>query len=363
MRHIDLAAQTVFADLKQRVSDAAFDRDFPENGNFHKHTVKGREYWYYNGYDAVGGKTKKYVGPASDPEVTARAEAFGRVKVAFKSRMDAVSMLRAAGFPTPDPLTGALVDRIAKAGFFRLRGVLVGTVAFQTYPGLVGARPERHLQTGDVDLAQDHGISVAIEETAESLLDAIRSVDRSFRSVPRLDGNLATGFMNEQGYKVEFLSTNRGSDDNVGHALPLPSLGVAAEPLRFMDFLIRDPVQSVLLTGGGVSVTVPSPERYAVHKMIVSTRRTDKEKSAKDIGQASFLIEALTRYGSSVELVNAWVEAWGRGQAWQQALTRGKYNLTKTALDGLKRAVTAASDDLGLDPSGHGFESIQANTP
>jgi Uncharacterized conserved protein len=363
MYHVDLAAQTVFADLKQRVYDAAFDRDFPENGNFHKHTVKGRQYWYYNGYDAVGGKTKKYVGPASDPEVTARAEAFGRVKVAFKSRMDAVSMLKAAGFPAPDPLTGLLVDRIAKAGFFRLRGVLVGTVAFQTYPGLVGARPERHLQTGDVDLAQDHGISVAVDERADSLVEAILSVDPGFRPVPRLDSKLASRFVNAQGYKVEFLSTNRGSDDNAGHAVPLPSLGVAAEPLRFMDFLLRDPVQSVLLTGGGVSVTVPSPERYAVHKMIISTRRQDKEKAAKDIGQASFLVEALTRYGSSVELAGAWVEAWGRGQAWRDALAQGKGNLTEAAAQGLQQAVVAAGEDLGFDPREHGFDAIEANTP
>ena len=54
----------------------------------------------------------------------------------------------------------------------------------------------------------------------------------------------------------------------------MPALGGAsAQPLRHLDFLIRDPVRSVLLHGGGVPVTVPAPERYCVHKILLSTER------------------------------------------------------------------------------------------
>ncbi|NHK27197.1 hypothetical protein FF098_004690 [Parvularcula flava] len=43
-----------------------------------------------------------------------------------------IRALKAAGLPEPDGLTGAIIEALAAAGVFRLRGVLVGTVAFQT---------------------------------------------------------------------------------------------------------------------------------------------------------------------------------------------------------------------------------------
>jgi hypothetical protein len=81
-------------------------------------------------------------------------------------------------------------------------------------------------------------------------------------------------FQNAKGYRVEFLTGNRGSDECTGKPSPMPALGGAsAENLRFLDYLIYDPVRTVLLFREGVSVLVPAPERYAVHKLIVSSRR------------------------------------------------------------------------------------------
>lgn len=49
-------------------------------------------------------------------------------------------------------------------------------------------------------------------------------------------------FRNKDGYKVEFLTSNRGSDDYMGQPAKMPALGgPSADPLRFLDFLIRDP--------------------------------------------------------------------------------------------------------------------------
>lgn len=352
MEWLDQATQTVFADLNQRAIDAAFDSDFPENGSFSKSTIKGRDYWYYSGYDALTGKkTKKYVGPASDEAITSRVEAFDRLKGALKARLEAVRMLRAAGLPTPDGITGAIVEKLSKAGFFRLRGVLVGTIAFQTYPGLIGARPERYLQTGDVDLAQDHGISITIEEAMTPVLAHLQEVDPSFRELPHMaERTRAATFVNARGYKVEFLVPNRGSDEYSGKLTVMPTLGgAAAQPLRFLDFLIRYPVRSVLLHGGGISVLVPAPERYAIHKLVVATRRQDKEKSAKDIGQAEFLIEVLSKF-QALELVEVWIEAWQRGPNWRAALSRGKLLLGEAAASLLENSLTELSGQFGLKP-------------
>lgn len=363
MQRIDQATQTVFADLNQRVQDATFDEDFPENGSFAKRTIKGKEYWYYSGYDPLSGlKTRKYVGPASDTAIVSRVEQFDRVKIALKTRLEAVRMLRAAGFPSPDGITGALVEKIAKAGFFRLRGVLVGTVAFQTYPGLIAARPERHLQTGDIDLAQDYGISIALAESIEPILGEIKEIDPTFREVPHsADSRRSTAFVNAKGYKVEFLVPNRGSDDNSGKPVVMPALGAAAQPLRFLDFLIRNPVRSVLLHAGGVSVSVPAPERYAIHKLIVATRRRDKEKRAKDIGQSGFLIEAMSAL-HAIEIADAWIEAWQRGPKWQESLTQGKAMLPADTVKMLDQVVTATAPKFGLNAQELGIERAPATS-
>lgn len=352
MEWLDQATQTVFADLNQRAMDAAFDSDFPENGSFSKSIIKGREYWYYSGYDALTGKkSRKYVGPASDEAITSRVEAFDRLKGALKARLEAVRMLRAAGLPTPDGMTGAIIEKLSRAGFFRLRGVLVGTIAFQTYPGLVGARPERHLQTGDVDLAQDHGISITIGEAMTPVLAQLQEIDSSFREIPHVSERAAAAtFVNARGYKVEFLVPNRGSDEHSGRLTAMPALGgAAAQPLRFLDFLIRHPVRSVLLYGGGVSVLVPAPERYAIHKLIVATRRQGREKSTKDIGQAGFLIEAFARF-RAVDLVEVWIEAWQRGPHWRDALSRGKLLLAENSAHSLDRAIAQTAGEFGLKP-------------
>ncbi len=74
-------------------------------------------------------------------------------------------------------------------------------------------------------------------------------------------------------------------------------LGTYAVPLPFMDFLIAEPVNAVALYGRGVRVTLPSPARFALHKLLVARRRTSqRQKAPKDVAQAWALIEALGAY-------------------------------------------------------------------
>lgn len=127
----------MFAELLGRTLDADFDRQFPENGSFRRIEAKGRSYWYYVGYAAAttpGGKHSRpqmYVGPVDDPQVTARVEAFAELKSDYQARRSMAASLRSAGLPTPTGRVGEVVDALARAGLFRLRGVLIGTVAFQ----------------------------------------------------------------------------------------------------------------------------------------------------------------------------------------------------------------------------------------
>jgi hypothetical protein len=91
---------------------------------------------------------------------------------------------------------------------------------------------------------------------------------------------------------------------------------MGAQPLRYLDYLIRDPVRAVLLHGAGIPVTVLRPERYAVHKLIVATQpRSADDYSAKrdkDISQAAELIEVMRVRHRHLDLAEAWIEAWKR---------------------------------------------------
>ena len=139
MQLIDLATQTTFAELLQRTLDADFDEQFPERGSFRRKKSKDRFYWQFQWRDGATVKSR-YVGPVTDKAITERVTRFAQIKSDFKGRRELVRSLSAAGLPTPDRLSGDIVQAMGRAGFFRLRGVLVGTLAYQAYAGILGVR-------------------------------------------------------------------------------------------------------------------------------------------------------------------------------------------------------------------------------
>jgi hypothetical protein len=227
--------------------------------------------------------------------------------------------------------------------------VLVGSVAFQAYPGIVGAAQKVSFMTDDIDFAQDHGISISIGESMEPVLDVLTSVDSSFKPVPSLKSKSSNRFQNAKGFKVEFLVPNRGSDDYTGALTSMPALGgAAAEPLRYLDYLIQDPVQSTLMHGSGVPVTVPEPSKFAVHKLIVSTNRKDREKSAKDTAQATFLLDVLCDTAPDL-VTRAWANGWRRGQAWRSHMLTGLMRVAEPVQAKLKACMQVQVPILGLE--------------
>jgi hypothetical protein len=341
MNEIDLATQTMFAELLQRSLDAEFDEMFDVKGSFRKKLSKGRMYWHHQ--VRVGDKViTKYVGPVTDKSITDRVNRFAEIKSDFKARKELVRALSAAGLPTPDAVSGTVVEAMWKAGFFRLRGVLVGTVAFQAYAGPLGIKLKgRPLQTQDADFAQFWGISENIGDSMLTVLEVLRRVDETFVEVPHIsDPFVTTSYRNAAKYKVDMLTPNRGSDDHQDKPAKMKALGGSgAQPLRHLDFLIHEPERSVLLYAGGMPVTIPRAERYAIHKLIVAVERQDQVKSAKDILQAGVLVEALQKR-RPLELADAWQVAWDSGPQWKKKLESGRERLPeapRAALDDVLR--------------------------
>ena len=171
---------------------------------------------------------------------------------------------------------------------------------------MLGLRlPAALLQTSDVDIAQFTNISVAMGDHTPPMLEILKVVD--------------------------FVTPNEGPDTD--DPQNLPAFQTAAQPLRFLDFLIHEPVQAVVLSGPGIHVQVPSPERFAVHKLIVSRRRpAGVAKADKDVRQAAVLIEALAEQRPH-ELKAVWEEACARGPTWRRLVLEGMTQLSPRARD------------------------------
>lgn len=363
MQQISHIYQTLYSELAQRALDASFTTEFDTRGRFVTAEVKGRRYWYFDLPHGEEGKKRTYVGPVDDREITARVENFKDLKADIRERRKLVSTLvREAYLPRPEGKTGDIVQALAEAGFFRLRGVLVGTVAYQCYPAILGMRlPATSMVTGDADFAQFHSISVAVEDAMPPVLQTLKAVDPSFREVPhRADSRFSTQYSSRSGYKVEFLTPNTGSDDHADQPTPMPALGgAAAQPLRFLDFLIYQPIRAVLLHGAGVQVNVPSPARFAVHKLIVASRRlTDNDgtaKSRKDRMQAANIMEAMIEQRQSEDIADAFMEAFERGPAWKTALHDSLSQIDDRSRQAILEGLAKGVGKLNRDPGEFGL--------
>jgi len=352
--------QTLYAELIDRCSVAAFDADFPPNGGFYKSTVKGRDYWYFRASpDSSGHRKQKYVGP-DGPEVRERVAKHGKAKSAYKERRQLIAALRRSGLPAPPDQTGEILEALSRGGVFRLRACLIGTVAFQIYGGLLGVKlPGAIVQTGDIDIAQFRSISVAIaqDDQTEPLLDILRGIDPSFQPVPyTMDARLHMAYRNNDEYRVEVLTPNRGPNQDA--PVELPALQAQGQPLRFLDFLIYDAIPAAVLHGGGVLVNVPKPERYALHKLIVSQRRKEGiAKIDKDLQQAEILLDVLAERRKA-DLRDAWKELCDRGPKWRLHAANGMAAIDE---DIREKVVRVIRDDLSpnelKEQSGKGLDA------
>lgn len=337
---LSLTLQTIYAELLDRAASSAFDEAFAEAGNFTPKTLRGRRYWYFQTADRDGARRQRYAGPET-PELLERIAGHRKARNGARDRRGLVStLLRLAHLSGPRADIGKVADALSRAGVFRKGGVLVGTVAYQTYSPSLGVRlTASSVRTDDIDIAQAGGISVVVREDTASILEALKKADNSFAPVPHMNPPTATTtYRSDDILRVEFLVPNRGRDER---AARLESLGTDAQPLRFLDFLIRDAEGAVLLHDEGVYVRVPTPERYAVHKLIVARLRTEGSvKIDKDLRQAGALLEALASKRPH-QLRAAWDEAFARGPRWRRLMGEGLGRIDPAIRDRALKTVEA----------------------
>ena len=286
--------------------------------------TKNRQYWYTQ--QRIGGRViDRYLGPDT-PELRThieKAATLAEEKKGFDRRCASmVAQLRAAGVPTLDRETGKLLNAMSRVGTFRLGGTLVGTHAFRFYSAELGVRFPRSLGvTSDVDIAAFENLKLVIgDEVAPPLADTFKVL--KLAPAPGLDRKKrpTRWALPDGGMTIDFLAPKMQEKKDT---ILLEPLGIYAQALPFLNFLIADPIPAVGLYRSGVLVQIPRPDRYAVHKLIVANRRHRgaAAKATKDLAQAEILIGILAE-DRPAELADAVEHALETGPAWRDALSK-----------------------------------------
>jgi hypothetical protein len=294
---------TLYAELLDQAVQAEADavaQGLPPPGSFVSKRVKGNTYWYLQ-RTVAGRKEQRYLGPESPALLgwmEGVRESRGERGSDERRRAELVEMLAAGGALREQAPAGRVLQALAEAGVFRLGAVLVGTRAFLSYGNMLGVRlEERSPRTEDGDVAQDPRVAVALAsgQASADVPSVLEDADRSFFGVPGLDPRQPSTSFKVRGrdLRVHFLTPRRGAADD--EPIPLPRLGVAARPLPFLDYLLEETEQAVILYRSGVLATVPNPARFALHKLWVASQRpaVQQARARKDRLQASALVGLL----------------------------------------------------------------------
>ncbi|TXH96750.1 MAG: hypothetical protein E6Q73_13255 [Pseudorhodobacter sp.] len=315
-RH-SLIAHSAYLDLLRSLQDDAVS---DIRGTPTREIRGGRAYWY--DVHRVGASVRKsYIGedsPALADRLTRYRALADERQARSAARTRLVRTLRAEGMLTTEAAVGSLLHSAERLGIFRLGGTLIGTQAFRLYEGELGIRlpSDEMAQTGDIDIAQFERLSLALGDQVEgSVAEAFKALD--FEPVPSLDRRSVWKWRQTRSNTlIEFLTPSFRPEEDIRE---LPALGVAAQSLHFLNFLIAQPIKAAALYRSGVLIQIPRPEAYAIHKLIVANRRMagpDQLKSRKDRAQAALLIEALAEDRPD-ELREAYEDALSRGPQWR----------------------------------------------
>jgi hypothetical protein len=314
------------------------------NLSFKSKFVAGQRYWYL--YISVGERRREhYLGKetpelldkiAKEKDLWESAEDDRRLRARF------VAMLLAGG-ATGLPFTeGKVLALLEKSGMFLAGGIVIGTVAFRAYANMLGVNWHSQLQTRDIDLASDYKFPIIMPRSEKriNLSEVLLNSGMGFLEVPALNlKSPSTKFkIRGQELSVELLTPMRGKETS--KPIKISGLEAYAEPVRYLDYLIQDVQPVILLYKHGILVNVPSPARFAFHKLVVSQRRRigDTEKIKRDLSQAEQLFEVLLE-GRPGDLILAFESAKKIGSKFVNKLSAGMSLLTPMVGDEVKKMV------------------------
>jgi hypothetical protein len=328
VRYADLpvAAATAYAQLQTAALGFELARDVSHlHGSFSTKAVKGTRQWYFSFREADRVR-QIYVGPDTE----AVRMLVGRAQRA--SPHDQLKPLARAALalgctPAQRKHLGVIL-RLNQFGFFRAGGVLVGTHAFLALANQLGVRWRDSAQTSDVDLAHaGRNVSIALPGTVDATPHAaLTTMEQGFLPLVQYRGQAGASYRHrdEPDFQIDFLTPRVANGDD---PVRIDHLDVALQPLRFMEFSLEDVQQATLFdpTGRCVVVSIPAPQRYAIHKLLVVGERAGayRSKVSKDVAQAAALLEYFAQADPEAATA-AWRDALGRGPGWRRRALEGR---------------------------------------
>ncbi len=270
------AAHAAYHDLLRSLQDAAVGEI---RGTPLRVERSGKTYWYEN--YRVGSEVRKaYIGEDSS-ELRDRIARLHELKAAetdrraYRARL--IRILRAEGFMRVDGGFGSLMASFEKAGLFRLGATLVGTIAFRLYEGELGLRYgfDEAAQTNDIDIASFERLSLALEDVVSEPLQKVLA-EFAFDPVPTLERDAVWRWRQTRSDTlVEFLTPSFEEDEGLRK---LPALGVHAQSLHYLNYLIAEPIKAAVPYRSGVLVQIParsaSPSTSSSSPTAAATGRT-----------------------------------------------------------------------------------------
>ncbi|MGH8727972.1 MAG: GSU2403 family nucleotidyltransferase fold protein [Burkholderiales bacterium] len=328
MDRLSLTAQTLYAELTEQVMAVEASRSIGRlPGSVTTKEIKGKRYYYYQ-YRDVNNKVRQ-IYLDSESEAFRRAlENFASEKTAAKSDLEDIERLcgalRAAGATTTPSGVAKILQAFSASGMFWRGAVLVGTHAFAIFGNMLGVRWEKSAAvTQDIDVAQSDGLSLAVPN--QSVIDVpgvLQQLRMGFLPVPQFDSRHPSTSFRVRGkeLRVDFLTPLLRPTKP--QPVLLRELNIAAQPLRFLDYLIESPDKAVAIADKGIMVQVPDPARYALHKLLVSHDRAiiSQTKVKKDLNQVAQLIEVLLEDRPG-DVSRAWRDLKVRGGGWVKRVT------------------------------------------
>lgn len=321
---LSLSAQSAYAELFDQCAGRSINALSGLSGSFHSQKIKGKSYIYFVFRNSQGAGQKIYVGPEN--ERTLKLIERAKNNKAHTNTTPLVRSAAALGCQTMANKHFRIVNQLANYGFFKAGGILVGTHAFLAMGNMLGVKWNAGNTTLDVDFAHaGKNISIALPANIKiSVHDALTSLEMGLLPITQLSGNAGAQYRNpdDQELRVDFLTTIGKHDGSV----LIDDLGLTLEPLKFMEFSLENTTQAIILGKSDVClVNIPSPERFAVHKLIVYGERKPSErvKSLKDLGQAAAIFDWHAKNNLTTIITEAIEDAMSRDPGWRARLNEG----------------------------------------
>jgi hypothetical protein len=254
----------------------------------------GFRFYVHQSYDGEGKQRERYLaGPVGEPGADAKADELrGRIRE-VKELVPTLRMLGREGFSLVDPKTYATVAVLHNHGVFTAGGMLIGSHAYGVLLNRLGVRAAPYA-TEDIDIARREAL--AFEKLPDhGLLGILRETGIDFIEVPSLDRKKPSTSFKQKGRARFHVDLLVPSPDDTFPVVPVPELAAHATGLPYLKYLLGESqMAAVIAREGCCAVRVPVPERFAVHKLIVSRLRPGRStKSGKDLQQAAVLCAAL----------------------------------------------------------------------